>query len=247
MQLEANPGKVLELEVDGKTYLRLPIKTDVIKPSHDIVEVVSQFTKGLVQKGDLLVVSEKVVAITQGRAFKIDEIKPRPLAVFLSKFVHRSPYGIGLGSPETMELALQEVGSLKILFSALVAAIGKIFGIRGLFYRICGDKARAIDGPCDYTLPPYDNYVVKGPLNPELVAKQISSAVGCAVAIIDANDLGVNVLGVSESSIDNTAITLLEKLLKDNPLGQSTEQTPFGIIRLAEKIDVAEPSLSTST
>lgn len=242
MHLEANPGKVLELEVDGENYLRIPIKTDVIKPLHDIVEITKQFTQELIEEEDLLVVSEKVVAITQGRAFRIQEIEPRALATFLSKFVHKSPYGIGLGSPQTMELALREVGTLRILFASIVAAIGKLFGIRGLFYRICGEKARAIDGPCDYTLPPYDNYAVMGPKNPNQVAKNISAALGCRVAIIDANDLGVNILGISNQSIK---IPLLEKLLKDNPLGQSTEQTPLGIIRLAKSVDVKEPALST--
>ena len=31
------------------------------------------------------------------------DIKPRPLAKFLCKFVLKTPYGIGLGIPETME------------------------------------------------------------------------------------------------------------------------------------------------
>ena len=69
----------------------------------------------------------------------------------------------------------------------MIAAIGKLFGIRGLFYRLCGDKARAIDGPCDYTIPPYNNYAVLGPEQPELVAKEISAVLGCATAVIDAN------------------------------------------------------------
>ena len=131
-----------------------------------------------------------------------------------------------------MELALREVGAVKIIFASIVAALGKLLGIRGLFYRICGPKARAIDGPCDYTIPPYNNYAVLGPKDPDLVARQIKKAMGCAVAIIDANDLGVNILGVSGSEVD---IPLLEKLLKDNPLGQSSEQTPIGIIRLAQE------------
>lgn len=236
--MQANPGKKLEINVEGKNYIRYPVRTDVIQASDDIVQVVAKFTKDFIQPGDWIVVSEKVVAITQGRAFRIDEIKPSRLALLLSKFVHKSPYGIGLGMPQTMELALREVGALKIIFAAIIAAIGKLFGVRGLFYRICGEKARAIDGPCDYTLPPYNHYAVLGPKDPDKVAKKISEAVGCAVAVIDANDLGVNILGVSGPSIQ---IPLLEKLLKDNPLGQSSEQTPLGIIRLAEEAELGEP------
>lgn len=233
--MEANPGKHLEVEIEGKSYLRIPIRTEIITADDDIVQIVETHTKELVEKGDLVVVSEKVVAITQGRAFRLDQIEPSGLARFLSKFVYKNPHGIGLASPYTMELALREVGRFKIIWAAMIAAVGKLFGIRGLFYRLCGDKARAIDGPCDYTIPPYNNYAVLGPEQPNLVAQEISAVVGCAVAVIDANDLGVNILGVSSSEVD---VDLLEKLLKDNPLGQSAEQTPVGIIR-----QVAEKSL----
>lgn len=228
--MEANPGKCLEVDIEGKSYLRLPIRTEIITADDDIVQIVQASTAGLVQRDDLVVVSEKVVAITQGRAFHLDEIKPSRLASFLSKFVYKNPHGIGLASPHTMELAIREVGAFKILWASVAAAIGKLFGIRGVFYRLCGDKARAIDGPCDYTIPPYNNYAVLGPDRPDLVAKEISAVIGCTVAVIDANDLGVNILGVSDPSVD---ISLLEKLLKDNPLGQSAEQTPIGIIRVA--------------
>lgn len=224
----ANPGKSLEIQIDSKWYLRLPIRTKIITKYDDIVQVVRESTSDLVQQGDLVVISEKVVAITQGRAFRLDEIKPSRLAKFLSKFVYKSPHGIGLGSPHTMELALREVGRFKILWASVVAALGKLFGIRGLFYRLCGEKARAIDGPCDYTIPPYNDYAVLGPERPDLVAQAVGAVLGCSVAIIDANDLGVNILGISDSSVDSV---LLTKLLKDNPLGQSSEQTPIGIIR----------------
>ena len=231
--MQANPGKELELVIDGTNYIRIPVRTELIKASDDIVQVVEKFTKGDVYSDDLVVVSEKVVAITQGRAFRLSEIKPSKLATFLSKFVHKSPHGIGLGSPETMELAIREVGALKIIFASIIGAFGKLFGIRGLFYRICGPKARAIDGPCDYTIPPYNDYAVLGPKEPDVVAKQIKQVIGCHVAVIDANDLGVNILGVSGSEVN---IPLLEKLLKDNPLGQSAEQTPIGIIRRVEDV-----------
>jgi F420-0:gamma-glutamyl ligase-like protein len=234
--MQANPGKQLTLEVEGKAYLRIPVQTGLIQATDSIIEVVKRYTEGSLQSGDLIVVSEKVVAISQGRAYRISEIKPSRLAIFLSRFVHKSPYGIGLGMPETMELAIREIGALKIIFASIVAAIGKLFGVKGLFYRICGPKARAIDGPCEYTIPPFNDYAVLGPKDPDLVARQIEEAVGAHVAVIDANDLGVNILGVSGPEVD---ITLLTRLLRDNPLGQSAEQTPIGIIRLQEEATLA--------
>jgi hypothetical protein len=37
--------------------------------------------------------------------------------------------------PETMEMALRECGRLRILFAAFISAVGKLFGVRGWFYR----------------------------------------------------------------------------------------------------------------
>lgn len=232
----ANPGKELTLEIKGQKYLRIPVQTDLIRTTDSIVDVVGKYTAGLLQTDDLVVVSEKVVAITQGRAFRITEIKPSRLATFLSRFVHKSPHGIGLGMPETMELAIREVGALKIVFASIAGAIGKLFGIKGVFYNICGPKVRAIDGPCDITIPPYNEYAVLGPEDPDRVAREIKQQVGCEVAVIDANDLGVNILGVSGPEVD---IELLKQLLKDNPLGQSSERTPLGIIRVAAAVELA--------
>ena len=113
--------------------------------------------------GDILFVTEKIVAITQGRSYPLEAIRPRRLAVFLARFVTKTPYGIGLGMPETMEMALRECGTPRILFAAGVSAVTKLFGRRGDFYRIAGDKARAIDGPTSGTIPPYNKAVVLGP------------------------------------------------------------------------------------
>jgi len=66
------------------------------------------------------------------------------------------------------------------------------------------------------------------PKNPNGVAKQIKESINFDIVIIDANDLGVNVLGKSSNQINND---FCEKVFKDNPLGQSSEQTPIAIIR----------------
>ena len=55
----------------------------------------------------LVAVSERMVAITQGRSYPIKDIRPGRLARLLERFVTRPGYGIGLGSAETMELAIR--------------------------------------------------------------------------------------------------------------------------------------------
>lgn len=228
VKLKPNHGKREIIEVDGVLYRRLPIKTHVITDQDDIIEVAEQYAKEFMEKGDVLFISEKCVACTQKRAIPMKEIDPSPLARFLCRFVYKSPYGIGLSIPETMEMALQECGTAKIIWAAFWSAIGKLFGKRGIFYDIAGAKARSIDGPCDCTLPPYNHYVVLGPEEPDEVAKEIKKRLGFEVCIVDVNDLDGEVLGASDSAMDRE---LLARILIDNPLGQSGQQTPMGIIR----------------
>lgn len=154
----------------------------------NIVDVVETYAKPYLKEGDILFVSEKSVACSQKRAIPMSEIKPRPLAKFLTKFVYKSPYGIGLGIPETMEMALRECGTVRILFAAACSAVGKLIGKRGWFYKIAGYRAESIDGPTPYTLPPYNTYVVLGPENPDKVAADIKQRVGCSAAVVDIND-----------------------------------------------------------
>lgn len=224
----ANEGKNLVIEVDGVSYQRIPIKTKVVGEGDTIPKVAKEFAADQMQDGDILFISEKCVACTQKRAIPMKDIHPSALAKLLCKFVYKSPYGIGLSIPETMEMALRECGTLKILWAAFWSALGKLVGKRGIFYNIAGAKARSIDGPCDCTLPPYNEYVVLGPKDPDGVAKDTAAAIGHKVAIIDVNDIDGVILGVSDPSMDKE---WLVRVLKDNPLGQSRQQTPMGIIR----------------
>lgn len=230
MTYSANPGKNLVRTVDGVDYLRIPVKTHLITNEDDMAEVVAKYPKELMQAGDILFISEKAVACTQNRAIPMEDIRPRKLAVTLSRYVTKTPAGIGLGIPETMEMALQECGILRILFAAFCSILGKIFGQKGWFYIVAGPKARGIDGPTEGTIPPYDHYVVLTPADPMGTARRLAQALGHPVAIVDINDLGANILGFSEK---DPPMDRIAKILGDNPLGQSTECTPMGIIRKA--------------
>ncbi len=225
---QANPGKQLIRKVDGKDYQRIPVKTHLITNCDRMEDVVAQYAKDKMQPGDILFISEKAVACTQSRAIPMEDIKPRPLAVKLSRYVTKTPAGIGLGIPETMEMALRECGTPRILFAAFCSVIGKLLRQKGWFYIVAGPKARGIDGPTEGTIPPYDHYVVLTPDDPNGTAKRLSQALGHPVAIVDINDLGANILGFSHRE---PTLAKLAEILRDNPLGQSSESTPMGIIR----------------
>ena len=249
MQLQPNNGKNLIIEVNGRKFKRYPVKTKLITPKDkSILPIIQEYAVKYIEQGDIIFISEKAVAITQGRSYPINEIKSSWLAKFLSKFVTKTPIGIGLGSPQTMQLAIEEVGVTIILLASFIGAFGKVLGIKGLFYIVAGHKARSIDGAVPYAIPPYNTYVSKGPLNADKIAEEtralilkeisarpstqnlsalVAEKIKIQVAIVDANDFGVNVLGASKD-VDKK---LVEKIIKDNPLGQSDEQTPIGIIR----------------
>ncbi len=228
MELKPNSGKKLVIEVEGRRFERWPVKTKLITPEDkDIFLIVEEFAKPHIKSGDILFISEKAVAVTQGRSYHIKDIKASKLATWLSKRVMKTPVGIGLGSPQTMQLAIEEVGVGRILLSAIIGGLGKIVGIKGLFYVVAGDGARSIDGAVPYAIPPYNNYVSKGPRDAMGIARSIAQTLNVKTAIVDANDLGVNILGASQG-VD---AKLIAKIIKDNPLGQTDECTPIGIIR----------------
>lgn len=229
---QANEGKQLEVAVEGMRYQRIPIKTHVVVAEDDLTEVVVKYAKDVVRDGDILFVTEKIVAITQGRSYPVESIKPRRLAVFLSRYVTKTSHGIGLGIPETMEMALRECGTPRILFASAVGAVTKLFGRRGDFYRVAGSKARGIDGPTSGTLPPYNSQVVLTPLRASEVAAELREVLGTRidVVVVDINDFGGNILG---STLDRAGDRRVVRILGDNPLGQGHQSTPLGIIRPA--------------
>jgi hypothetical protein len=222
-----NPGRVLHAGIDGVVYARHPVRSHLITATDDAAEVVRRYAAPLGEDVAVVAVSERMVAITQGRSHRMIDIRPGRLARFLVRFVTRPGYGIGLGTAETMQLAINEVGAPRILLAAAVSGLTKPFGVHGLFYRIAGPQAAAIDGPTSYTIPPYNESATLGPRDPNGAARLLAAAIDKPVAVIDANDAGVNVLGASPG-VDRQ---LVRRLFADNPLGQSREQTPIAIVK----------------
>ena len=219
--------KTKNIVIGSDCYERIPLRTHVITPGESMPEIVQRYASPHLYAGDSIVISERIVAISQGRSFPIQDIHPGWWARHLYPFVHNHPGGIGLRDPHTMQLAIQEAGVARILLAGVASAVTKPFGIKGVFYHVAGHGINAIDGPCDYTLPPGNTSAKLGPKDPERVSREIADVVGYPVAIIDANDYGVNVLGAS----DGVDKRLIHDAFLDNPMGQTDEQTPITILR----------------
>jgi len=249
--IKPNPGKQIEIDLDGTSYCRYPIKTEVFKSGDNYAAKIAKHVQTVFachpeenpkdpkehgffahaqndnQKW-YIIVSEKIVAISQGRSYFIKDIKPSWYATTLSKYVRKTPHGIGLGSPWTMQLAIQEVGLPRILLASVLSIATKPFGLRGIFYHIAGRQAAAIDGPTSYSLYPSNVSAKLAPKDPQKAVEKIRAEIGKdhffgGVVIIDANDLGRNVLGNATDKPDS----FFEEVMRDNPMGQGREGTPL--------------------
>lgn len=226
-----NPRRRLEIQAGGQTYFRIPIRTPVVTDADDIVEVIARHAGPVVRPGDLVFVSEKVVAITQGRAVPVAQIRVSLLAKLLWPRVSKVEYGIGLRSPYSMQCAIDECGALRILFAAAAGAIGKLVGRKGDFYRVAGKQAAMIDAAGTAGIDAFKGSVIKGPKDPDKVSQRIADRLQIGAAIVDVNDIGGSWAVGASRGVDRA---LIEAALKDNPLGQGAEQTPCGLLRKAD-------------
>ncbi len=228
-----NKGKNLEIKVGNTTYARIPIKTPLLTDKDDIMNLVETYVAPHLKEGDMIFISEKALAITQGRIVKITDIKPTSLARFLAHHVHNHYgtdkfRGFGHGTPMAMELLIREAGVPRALVAAAIAAITRPLGIKGAFYFIVGKRAKSVDCPMSFILFPYTHYAKLSPHDPSGVARAIQKKFGNETVIIDANYQGVCSLGKSTGRISERFVY---DVFKDNPLGQSDEMTPLCIVR----------------
>lgn len=203
---------------------RIPIRTSVITHHDDLVAVVDQFTREIAEPGDVIVLSESVAAIAQGRAVPPAKVRPGPLARFLCRFPQKDG---SLATPAAMHLAIEEVGAPRVLFGAAAAMLGKMIGRRGWFYVVAGRELALIDDIAG-TIPPYDECIVLGPKHPQKLVEAIKAATGVDAAIVDVNDIRrVDILAMTGPIPSEELVACL----LDNPGGNGDEQTPLVIVR----------------
>lgn len=205
---------------------KIPIRTHLVTEKDDLVDVVKKYTGEIAEPGDIIAVAETVLAITQGRAILPDTVRPGRLARFLCLFPGKDG---SLATPQAMQLAIQEAGYVRILLGAAAAAVGKIIGRRGDFYRIAGRQLAQIDDVAG-TMWPFDRHIILGPKDPQKVVDRIKRATGAEAVITDVNDLKkVDIIAASRGVKQEELI----KDLADNPFGNDDQQTPIVILKMA--------------
>lgn len=225
---ETQPAAV-PIEVAGRRYERLPLRTHVLTGADDLAEVLQRYAAPHYRPGDVVFVSETAVAIVQGRARDHRQIKPSWLARRLSRFVTKSPYGVGLRSPYAMQTALELAGAHRIIAGCVWHVVGRALGRKGWFYAAAGPQARMMDAEHTMGVAEFYECVIPGPHDPVGTVRRLKRQTGMDVAIVDVNDIFPP--WCIASTVSKPQARLLERSLTDNPLGQGDELTPMGIWR----------------
>ncbi len=202
----------------------IPLKTSLLRPGDDLVELIAERIQDLAKPGDMVAVAESVVAICQGRIVYCEDIKPGFLASRLNKLFAMDS---SMSSVYALEMAFREVGTVKMLVAIVAGVVGKLMGKPGEFYRLAGRSVATIDD-CTGTLPPFDKHVVMGPARGDELVQAIKAKTGIDATIVDANDLGkVDVLHLTAPERHDEVV----EALKPNPQGNAGEMTPLVLIR----------------
>ncbi len=229
MKFKSNESKNVNIIVNNKTFMRNAIKTHFVKINESYIDIMSKYVSPIYKEGDIVSISEKIIALCQGRVVKREDIKIGFFAKLLSKFASHPDTGVGVGETIKMQYAIDKVGLFKCLYAAGMSAITKLFGKRGVFYEIVGPEVSGLDGFYDHVWSEYKDIGIEMPSNPNGVCNEIYEKLGIKCMIVDANDLGQELLGYT----DNIGYTESELLgmIKDNPAGQGKETTPLVLIR----------------
>lgn len=230
MEFYANEGKSVEIEISGDIYSRHAIQTRFITADDDYIDIMEEYVAGVYQQGDIISISEKIISICQNRTIKREDIRIGRLAKFLSKFAcPASPKGYGVGVPIKMQYAIDKIGLPRILLASVTGGLFKAFGIKGVFYKIAGIEVSGLDGFYDGAWEEYRDIGIEIPYDSAAVCNEIKNKLGISCMIVDANDLGQEILGKSDDI--KTKDKILKRMIRDNPAGQGQQRTPIILIR----------------
>ena len=164
----------------------IPVPTRILTDKDDIIDIVEKYAGAKIGENDVISVAESVVAITQGRIVRPEELTISRVAQLLCRFI--PDYG-SLASPHGMQSLMDIEGKWRVTFALILGFLAKLIGQNGVFYKFGGEQAALIDDVTG-TMPPFDKYIVYGPKDPQAVVKKLQERLGCFGAVIaDVNDL----------------------------------------------------------
>lgn len=224
-----NNNKAALITVNNKQYRRKAIKTHFVKQGESYINIMQTYALPEYQEGDFISISEKIIALCQNRVVKKEDLKVGFWAKILSKFASRTSAGVGVGEALKMQYAINKVGLPKILYASVASAVTKLFGKKGVFYEIVGQEVAGLDGFYNKVWDEYGEIGIEMPENPFGVCNEIKEKLGISCMLVDANDLGQEILGFSDDLKEKEPF--LKEFIKDNPAGQEKELTPIILMK----------------
>ena len=221
-----------DVSAGGVLYERLAIQTHFVERGESYLELIDRYVTPVAKPGDVLSISEKIISMCQNNVVEKIDVKVGFWARTLSRFAASNSRGIAMDEPYKLQLAIDLAGLPRILFAAFCSAVTKLFGKKGVFYKIAGHGIDGIDGfYLGSSFPTYHNIALLNPRDPDGVCREVEEHSGIPCLLVDANDFNVDIFGRSPS-LHLPCDSLLE-LLRDNPAGQSDELTPLILMRKA--------------
>jgi len=218
------------IEVEGRTYERIGVRTRMVKFGDDLDALVREYVTPQAQPGDWIALSEKVVSVCQNNVRHISTVKVRWLARLIVKGVKKYPEDIAWEHPAKMQVAIDMAGYPRMLTALVVGGLTRLIGIHGVFWRIAG-RVSEIDGFNPRAMWPYTEYAILPPKDPDGLAQRLEDQLGIANTIIDGNNIDVKIISMSRGMPVDARVARL--VLLDNPMGQDEELTPIILVREA--------------
>ncbi len=215
---------------NGRKYARYAIQTHFVERGEDQAALVEKYVRPLYQQGDMLSFGAKVMCMCVESVRSRDEVKPGFWANFLWRFAGINHTGVGMHEPHKLQLVIDLCGLPRVLLAVVCSAVTKPFGVKGVFYKVCGKGVGGIDG--FYFRSSFERYkqlALINPENPDELCDDLFKKTGIPVVLMDANDIQRDQLGKNKGfPLTDDEI---QDAMQDNPSGQGDELTPFILIR----------------
>ena len=215
---------------DGKRYQRYAVQTHFVEVGESQAALVEKYIRPLYQEGDVLSFGAKVMCMCSGNVRTRDQVKPGFFAKLMWRFAGINSTGVGMHEPYKLQLVIDMVGLPRVLLAAFLSAITRPFGIKGVFYRVCGKGVGGIDGfYFRSSFKRYHELATINPPNPNELCDALAEETGIPVVLMDANDIQRDQLGKSKDF--PLTDEQIQDAMRDNPSGQGDELTPLILIR----------------
>lgn len=215
---------------DGQKYDRFAIRTHFVEVGESQSDLVEKYVRPLYRDGDVLSFGAKVMAMCTKNVFTREQVKPGFFANLMWRFAGSNSTGIGMHEPYKLQLVINACGLPRVLLAAFLSAVTRPFGIKGLFYKVCGKGVAGIDGFYERSdFKRYHDLALINNDNADELCTELYEKTGIPVVLMDANDFDQNILGKSEGF--PLSDQQIREALHDNPSGQGDELTPLILVR----------------